>query len=70
MMLKDVVMWLSNIFGMEWYEYLSGSFFGIQYLYFWFNHIISISNGCIGELIHVAYLTIVYIISKAILVFL
>ena len=46
-MLKDVVMWSSNIFGMEWCEYLSGSFFGIQYLYLWYNHTISVSNDCL-----------------------
>ena len=45
-MLKDVVTWSSNIFGMEWCEYLSGSFFGILYLYLWYNYIISISNSC------------------------
>ena len=40
-------MWSSNIFGMEWCEYLSRSFFGIPYLYLWYNHTISISNGCV-----------------------
>ena len=33
---------------MEWCEYLSGSFFGILYLYLWYNHTISVSNGCVG----------------------
>ena len=33
---------------MEWCEYLSGLFFGILYLYLWYNHTISISNRCIG----------------------
>ena len=23
-------------------------FFGIQYLYLWYNHTISVSNGCVG----------------------
>ena len=32
---------------MEWCEYLNGSFFGILYLYLWYNHTISVSNGCI-----------------------
>ena len=32
---------------MEWCEYLSGLFFGILYLYLWYNHTISISNGCV-----------------------
>ena len=33
---------------MEWCEYLSGSFFGILYLYLWYNHTsISVSNGCV-----------------------
>ena len=32
---------------MEWYEYLSRLFFGILYLYLWYNHTISVSNGCI-----------------------
>ena len=45
-MLKDVVMWSSNIFDMEWCEYLSGLFFGILYLYLWYNRTISVSNGC------------------------
>ena len=33
---------------MEWYDYLSGSFFDILYLYLWYNQTISVSNGCIG----------------------
>ena len=33
---------------MEWCEYLSGSFFGILYLYLWYNHTILVSNGCVG----------------------
>ena len=33
---------------MEWCEYLSGSFFDILYLYLWYNHTISVSNGCVG----------------------
>ena len=33
---------------MEWCEYLSGSFFGILYLYLWYNHTISVSNGCVA----------------------
>ena len=33
---------------MEWCEYLSGSFFGILYLYLWYNHIILVSNDCVG----------------------
>ena len=32
---------------MEWCEYLSGSFFGILYLYLWYNHTISVSNDCV-----------------------
>ena len=32
---------------MEWCEYLSRSFFGILYLYLWYNHTISVSNGCV-----------------------
>ena len=32
---------------MEWYKYLSGSFFDILYLYLWYNHTILVSNGCI-----------------------
>ena len=33
---------------MKWRKYLSGSFFDILYLYFWYNHTISVSNGCVG----------------------
>ena len=33
---------------MEWCECLSGSFFGILYLYLWYNHTILVSNGCVG----------------------
>ena len=33
---------------MEQCEYLSGLFFDILYLYLWYNHTISVSNGCIG----------------------
>ena len=33
---------------MEWCEYLSGLFFGIQYLYLSYSHTILVSNGCIG----------------------
>ena len=33
---------------MEWCKYLSGSFFGVLYLYLWYNHTISVSNDCIG----------------------
>ena len=29
---------------MEWCEYLSGSVFGVLYLYPWYNHTISVSN--------------------------
>ena len=47
-MLKDVVMLSSNIFCMEWCEYLSRSFFGILYLYLWYNHTILVSNGYVG----------------------
>ena len=32
---------------MEWCEYLSGSFFGVLYLYLWYNHTISVSNNCV-----------------------
>ena len=32
---------------MEWCEYLSGSFFGILYLYLWYNHTILVSNDCV-----------------------
>ena len=32
---------------MEWCECLSGSFFGILYLYLWYNHTISVSNDCV-----------------------
>ena len=27
---------------------LRGSFFGIRYLYLWYRHTISVSNGCVG----------------------
>ena len=27
---------------------MSGSFFGILYLYLWYNHTISVSNDCVG----------------------
>ena len=47
-MLKDVIMWSSRAFDIEWCEFLSGLFFGILYLYLWYNHTISISNGCVG----------------------
>ena len=33
---------------MKWCEYLSGSFFGILYLYLWYNHSILLSNDCVG----------------------
>ena len=33
---------------MEWCEYLSGSFFGVLYLYLWYSYTISVSNGCVG----------------------
>ena len=33
---------------MEWCKYLSGLFFGILYLYLWYNHIISVSDDCVG----------------------
>ena len=33
---------------MEWYKDLSGSFFGILYLYLWYSHTILFSNGCVG----------------------
>ena len=33
---------------MEWCEYLSGSFFGILYLYLWYNHTILVLNDCVG----------------------
>ena len=65
-MLKDIVMWSSNIFGMELCKYLSGLFFGTLYLYLWYNHTILVSNGCVGVLIHMVYLMIVYSVSKAI----
>ena len=32
---------------MEWCEYLSGSFFGVLYLYLWYNHTILVSNDCV-----------------------
>ena len=33
---------------MEWCKYLRGSFFGILYLYLWYNHTILVLNGCVG----------------------
>ena len=33
---------------MECCEYLSGSFFGILYLYLWYNHTILVLNDCVG----------------------
>ena len=45
-------MWSSNIFDMEWYEYLSGLFFDVLYLYLWYNHTISVSNDCVGGIIN------------------
>ena len=35
---------------MEWCEYLSRFFFGILYLYLWYNHTILVSNGCVGDI--------------------
>ena len=35
---------------MEWCEYLSGSYFGILYLYLWYNHAILVSNDCVGDI--------------------
>ena len=33
---------------MKWCEYLSGSCFGVLYLYLWYSHTISVSNDCVG----------------------
>ena len=33
---------------MERCEYLSESFFGVLYLYLWYNHTILVSNDCVG----------------------
>ena len=35
---------------MERCEYLSGSFFGILYLYLWYSHTISVSNDCVEDI--------------------
>ena len=35
---------------MEWCEYLSGSFFGILYLYLWYNDTILVSNDCVESI--------------------
>ena len=32
---------------MEWCKYLNGSSSSILYLYLWYNHTISVSNGCV-----------------------
>ena len=36
------------VWGRVYCESLRGSFLGILYLYLWYNHATSVSNGCVG----------------------
>ena len=48
LILNVVMRKLSMGVGIVYWASFRGSFFGIRYLYLWYNHIISVSNGCVG----------------------
>jgi hypothetical protein len=48
LILNDEVRKFSIGFGIVYWASFRGLFFGIRYLYLWYNHTISVSNGCVG----------------------
>jgi hypothetical protein len=45
-------------FGSVYCESLRGSILGVLYLYLWYNHVTSVSNGWVGALGCVVYLVL------------
>ena len=48
LMLNDVMRKFNIGVGNVYWASFKGSFFGIRYLYLWYSHTISVSNGCGG----------------------
>ena len=48
LILKDVIRKSSIGVGIVYWARLSGSFFGIRYLYLWYSHTIFVSNDWVG----------------------
>ena len=48
LILNDVVRKFNIGVGIVYWASLRGSFLGIRYLYLWYSHTISVSNGCVG----------------------
>ena len=48
LILNDIIRKSSIGVGIVYWSRLSGSFFGIRYLYLWYSHTISVSNDCVG----------------------
>ena len=46
--LNDVIRKFNIGVGIVYWASFRGSFLGIRYLYLWYNHTISASNGCVG----------------------